>query len=148
MFNSSEQNAVLLYRKDASEPWRFCPASDPTPGSLTNGSGYVLVDTLLLGQYAFGKGDISLAISHIPSEDAVKVFPNPASDLLFLDLPSSTRELTLEITDLSGKVIQSARFDAMRSDRVSIDVSNLPTGIYNLKWCDKTWFSKRFSVIH
>lgn len=148
MFNSSEQNAVLLYRKDASEPWRFCPASDPTPGSMTNGSGYVLVDTLQLGQYAFGKGDVSLTVSNVSANDVVKVFPNPAHEILFLELPSNTKELTLDITDISGKIIQSLRFDAMRTDRISIDVSNLPMGIYNLKWFDKTWFSKRFAVIH
>lgn len=148
MFNSSEVNAVLLYRKDASEPWRFCPASDPTPGGLTNGSGYVLVDTLLLGQYAFGKGDVSLPVSNFSANDVVKVFPNPSNDILFLDLPSNTSELSIDIIDISGKVFQSSTFDAMRNDRISIDVSHLPAGIYTLKWRDKTWHSQRFTVIH
>ncbi|MFM7105472.1 MAG: T9SS type A sorting domain-containing protein, partial [Flavobacteriales bacterium] len=85
---------------------------------------------------------------NVSADDVVKVFPNTAHEILFLELPSNTKELTLDITDISGKIIQSLRFDAMRTDRISIDVSNLPMGIYNLKWFDKTWFSKRFAVIH
>jgi hypothetical protein len=70
--------------------------------------------------------------------DDVKVFPNPASGFINIQtLESGISEMTL--TDVSGRVIQSRSFEkAMR-----LDVSELPTGMYNIRIVDQTHvFSK------
>ena len=147
MFNASEMNAVLLYRKDASEPWRFCPASDPTPGSLTNGSGYVVVDTLRLGQYAFGKGDITLSLPSSPKVQPMKVFPNPSSDLLFIDGPSLEETMSLSVVDVMGKVWRNETIQAGSPGRFSLDVSDLPAGVYQLFTLSDVARSIHFQVL-
>jgi aminopeptidase N len=146
MFGSSESNAVLLYRKNASEPWVFCPSADPNPGSLTNGSGYIVVDTLWVGQYAFGKGDVSLAAMNWSSHDKVNVFPNPASDVIFMDLPNGSDEILYRISDITGKILIAEKLNLRNSDRISLDVSQLSSGCYHVHLFNGTWNVMKFHV--
>lgn len=67
--------------------------------------------------------------------DAGSVYPNPAADLAYLVVknPAATT-ITAEIFDLSGRRVVRVVEDAPAGNyRVAIPVSNLPTGLYNLR---------------
>ncbi|WP_109830822.1 T9SS type A sorting domain-containing protein [Reichenbachiella versicolor] len=65
----------------------------------------------------------------------IKVFPNPASNVLYLDMSEEARNKTvsIQLLDLTGKVMRS-----FTPDR-SIHIGDLPNGIYLLEVSGDTW---------
>ncbi|HCA09477.1 M28 family peptidase [Chryseobacterium sp.] len=61
----------------------------------------------------------------IKSLEAVKIYPNPAKDILTVELPdSSTKNFTVEITDLSGQSFLK------EENQAQLNISRLAKGIY------------------
>ncbi|WP_326983454.1 M28 family peptidase [Chryseobacterium sp. MYb264] len=57
--------------------------------------------------------------------EALKIYPNPAKDILNIEIPDSKiKDFRFEITDLSGRVI------LQRNNETKIDVSSLSKGAY------------------
>lgn len=76
-------------------------------------------------------GSYGLTIGiHEMESDQLKVYPNPAIDVLFIDLPYEYRG-TVGLTDVAGRTITSVEASAML--KVSFDVSKLPQGIYFIR---------------
>lgn len=69
-------------------------------------------------------------IAELRGLDQVKMWPNPATEILNLDLGSVKHAGTVEVFDLTGKVLQSVAFQAQSSLRLPI--STLPAGLYVL----------------
>ena len=75
----------------------------------------------------------------IPSE--VNVYPNPASDQLMISAPQMKG--TLVISDALGRTVYTDQFMM----QTSIDVSNLPAGIYLARiWNDQELITREFVV--
>jgi len=66
-------------------------------------------------------------------------YPNPASDKLFLK--GADRLHSYEIYQADGKKVASAEFD--QDENIGIDVTNLPTGIYQLVCDDQSAYRFR-----
>lgn len=65
-------------------------------------------------------------------DDVVKVYPNPASDVLFIDWSNSfTQMLKVEVMNMLGETIYALQNFSSRS--ISLDVKNLSKGIYLVK---------------
>ena len=63
------------------------------------------------------------------------MYPNPANELLHVDLhPDETSDYFAEIRDIAGRVMIS---EILLSEHASIDVSQLPAGVYILVLIDK-----------
>lgn len=83
-------------------------------------SSYIKIDKVVLdGTY------VGIAGEEI--HPAFRISPNPASDVLYIDL--AMNEQSLSITDLSGRVILN-RDGLSASSRHKVDISSLPAGIY------------------
>jgi hypothetical protein len=65
-----------------------------------------------------------------PVSSPMRVYPNPASDRIYFQLPPSSegKELHIEIIDASGRVIRNT----LSSDS-SLDVSDLGQGMYYIR---------------
>lgn len=61
--------------------------------------------------------------------NSVSVFPNPANTTLTLDIPNISGRTEYTLTDAIGRTVARAMINAERS---TIDVSNLPSGVYAL----------------
>ncbi|WP_207421487.1 T9SS type A sorting domain-containing protein [Desertivirga brevis] len=86
---------------------------------------------------ADGRTDFSNVISldyTLSNEVNVNVFPNPASDVVKVKLPSS-KAVSLSIFDLSGKKLKSAKFAA--SSQVQENIADLQEGVYLIEVRDK-----------
>ena len=59
-----------------------------------------------------------------------KIFPNPAHDILNIDLNGSSETYQAEFINASGNVLKTAR---LTSGINTIPISNLPTGLYLIK---------------
>jgi len=136
LYNGGEENAVLLHRRDSSEPWRVYPDFTLGTGSLTNGDGSFVIDTLRRGQYAFANGDITAALKTAPDEAHLRLttFPNPTNDKLTVSGTHASHEVALfDIYSTGGRLLQRSSGIVSGSFQKSLDVSSLSDGSYVLK---------------
>lgn len=84
-----------------------------------NSSGYLLLDDLqLLG---------SLNNPSVKLEQQVKIFPNPATDVLNISAPEGIHAHTLEVFSMTGKKVMETPY------RQKLDLRNLKSALYLLK---------------
>jgi len=73
------------------------------------------------------------------SELEVRMFPNPASRMITLEMPLEEAEVTLEIMSLTGQVLMSRQvYPSGGVLREDIDVSDLSRGMYMVRVNGKT----------
>ena len=122
----------LFYRKDVSQDWQWLNKAT----KITNGvkTGYLELDSLMLGEYTFGNvADTSaLFISEqkVVTEQ-IKVYPNPAKQLLTVDiLTKNNLEYTLQVFTMEGKLLLSKMITGSQN---RVDISVLSKGSYLLE---------------
>ncbi len=76
----------------------------------------------------------------------MRVYPNPASDLLVVELNKAVENIQFEIFDITGNKINAYSFSG-EDDLIRIDVSQLPEGIYLLQISDHSE-NKTLKFIH
>jgi hypothetical protein len=135
LYHGDEANAVLIYRESAKFPWRVYSDYTLVPGSLTNGLGYIKIDTLKKGDYAFAKGDTAASLNQLYYDEyKVKIFPNPTNDILNFIMPHLKNEiLNISIYSELGQLFRKLSLNQNENGNVSIDVQSLPSGNYILK---------------
>jgi hypothetical protein len=74
-----------------------------------------------------------LSVIDLVGADAILIFPNPVSDELYI-FNLQNRNYNIEITDISGKIVVNSKL----SNRKSINVSDLPKGVYFLNIDNKS----------
>ena len=107
------------------------------------------------GAYVF---DISMELTplDVGTEDinedlGVKIFPSPASTLINVDLnlENFSEAVSIELMDVSGNKLRQFNYTNIQKDRLSIDVSDLPGGMYLVNVRTKDGMtSKKVTVIH
>ncbi len=55
-----------------------------------------------------------------------KVYPNPAQNFVYIDIPGSNRPTAFEMTDMDGKIVLRGN----STPGIAIDVSSLCSGVY------------------
>ncbi len=65
----------------------------------------------------------------IPMSDLVACYPNPAKDFIQFDLPNITQKVSLELIDLSGRVVLAQKINHLEQ----IDISFLPKAMYGYR---------------
>ncbi len=61
----------------------------------------------------------------------LKIFPNPASNILFIEANGTTGKTFLQITDEQGRKLKEIKI-TVNENTIPVDIHNLPKGIYNL----------------
>jgi hypothetical protein len=116
-------------------------------GSLSFTVGELIVTTETNGSgYSLGNGFISSAVSSTqvvaidkPNEALlnVKVYPNPTSDLLFVDILSTSMDwIHIDIIDTQGRIISSEKYAGMTS-HIGINTAKWQPGNYFLQLRDQ-----------
>lgn len=73
----------------------------------------------------FAVASSTLAVSETQKQlEQIKVYPNPAEDILNIEIPESKRNFSVEITDTSGKLVSKTE------NETRINVSGLASGNY------------------
>lgn len=130
--------SVVEYDNTAQNPFNpFSPPQTVSDGPLT-------VDEMILcyfiyADYQPGDEDISLGpalgLDETKQGLALEVFPNPASEVLSVRLPSEVRDGLLTVHDVTGKSLFAGR----TSGDFSLDVSAWATGTYTVDFiADRT----------
>ncbi len=66
--------------------------------------------------------------------DKFKIYQNPVSDYLSIDLPAGYCTSSYLITDVSGRLVLSDKI--ISQNNITIDVSQLQPGLYLIKFCN------------
>ena len=73
--------------------------------------------------------DITTGISDPNGNDGIGVYPNPASSVV--NVKTNSKSL-IEIIDVSGRIVKTGTFTPSSEGVVSIDISNIAKGIYQM----------------
>ena len=84
-------------------------------------------DRGMMGQFLVV--DRIAGLNEIPDDD-FRVYPNPASTTIRLEVKPAVKPTTVLVTDLLGKTVL---IEATESNQVTINISYLPAGVYILK---------------
>ncbi|SDG90059.1 Por secretion system C-terminal sorting domain-containing protein [Dyadobacter soli] len=61
----------------------------------------------------------------------ISMYPNPATDVVNLKMTKMTGQVNLRVINSSGQTVKRLSFQAVPGERIQVQVSDLPTGIYN-----------------
>ena len=116
----------------------------------TFGSSYITNTTGLKGKKVIRSSPFflepepqqPLAVEPIIIESVDKVYPNPASQILYIDLADNAGEIeNLYFVDFAGKVIDNISFK-QTGDKAAVNTEYLQTGIYLLDVTTKLGHSR------
>ncbi len=103
---NSADSLLILYRINANQDWQFLHYTR----TGNNSSGYISVDSIRKGEYAFAIWDWDYYNSineKFPSNNkSLNVFPNPSSDSFTINFSIKTKGL-IRIINSSGKAVDS-----------------------------------------
>lgn len=134
--SQSEDSLILVYRPDAATPWAPYPWYAKLTFSPDNGFGFIRIDTLYAGDYAFANDlDLSTGIVTAQPSLSLAVFPNPADEYLILEgeVPIS-EALTAVVSDAAGRIMEKRRLlPDQQLLHAFFVVKNLSPGTYHLQ---------------
>jgi Cysteine-rich secretory protein family/Secretion system C-terminal sorting domain len=84
----------------------------------------------------FGKGSTTLSTPNPVALDttALRVYPNPAQDIIYVDLNTKIQEpIKISIINITGQVVYQNDSNYNGNDLLTINIANLSNGIYLLK---------------
>lgn len=126
----TEDSLVLLYRPHAKAPWAEAKDYTKDAGSLFDKRGTMEISKLKKGQYTLAMYDANLASTlELEVSPSFKVYPNPASKEITVELGDRKSVDTIEITDLTGRVVQTVEVKPNTKKEV-VDISKLTSGVY------------------
>ena len=102
-----------------------------------------LLDWTLIDEYGYIAEMQPLSITENIELEG-KVYPNPVTDKLTIELKENTNHLTIEFYELSGKLVKAIEVNNVNRS-ISIDVSDLNSGFHVLK-LSSVQTSKSFKI--
>ena len=72
----------------------------------------------------------SVGINDVNDNSKIKIFPNPAKDVVTIETSDVLKEVAIEICDMNGRVLMNKQ---IKDKDTHINISNLPNGMYFVK---------------
>jgi hypothetical protein len=142
--NLPEDSLTLVWRPRPGIDWGQYPYYKKIPLSLGDGNGFIRIDSLLPGDYAFAAGSLPLATGTFDfgkktPQIEMSLFPNPAAESITVQalLPSNSPSI-LEVFDARGRLLRQQKLSVNGGLLAQkLDVAALPAGIYWIKIRDE-----------
>ncbi len=147
--NVREDSLLMVYRKDASEDWRFCDSCLINYlGNVNDKIGRFVIRSVQKGQYAFAKHDFvhpdtsvsrkncnELGIDDVKKNDLFVVYPNPSNDYFVIESKLINAFVDCSIYNENGQLILNKHF--LETKTMTINCEKWSTGIYLIHLKDK-----------
>jgi len=151
LVDGDEAGMVLLHRSTPNDEWGICPGQTLSAGGLTNGTGYITVENMPIGQFALGKGISFIGVSEqMDTPFTLDLMPIPASNELIVQGEfDGTGMFWWDVLGMDGRLVQRTSTSVGGAFRQVLDVSNLALGSYVLRVRDATGsvsLERRFEV--
>ncbi|MCF8244886.1 MAG: T9SS type A sorting domain-containing protein [Saprospiraceae bacterium] len=149
--NMPEDSLTLAWRPRPGVDWGQYPYYKIIPISLNDGNGFIRIDSLLPGDYAFAAGSLPVATGVFDFVEkqtvSLEVFPNPAIESVTVQalLPTNS-PVKLQLFDATGRLLRQQKINingGLLAQKV--DVSNLPSGVFLIKISDE---SEHFQAVN
>lgn len=137
LVSDTEEFITLAYRKDASETWTTYPHQTIVPGNLFNANGYIKIDSLLKGQYAFARTDPNVKVPEVAAFNFL-LYPNPADDKLWVKSDFLKTINQVNVSDMQGRIV--ATFSRTDFGSGYLPVGSLSNGVYLFSFYDENGF--------
>lgn len=90
----------------------------------------------------------AIGIEEVEASKGLSIYPNPAKDQLTIKFSTTMYVKSIQISDVSGRIIKIIEVDQKLSDIYMIDLNFMNTGVYNLNVIgDDTSLSKTFMIV-
>ncbi len=137
--NGNEDSLILVWRPRPGIAWKEYPwYKKLTLGGNTDGNGFIRIDSMIPGDYAFANGHLEVATSTLESTqyDDVLVYPNPNNGTFNIEarLPKETKKVTATLYSLTGAPMWEDEYwvSGGQLSRL-VSVPQLAPGLYFLK---------------
>ena len=144
LYNGHNANElVMLYRRNPSEDWQVIHSNK------TTSSGYIyFVTDFRIGEFTLAIGTETDNVKDHDGKMGMTVYPNPAYDMLTIELPDSymSKTTTGFVYDAKGSLVRSFLIQGQQHE---LSTSDLPSGIYILKVADgRNAMSSTISIVN
>lgn len=85
------------------------------------------------GQFTYSE----IAKVTVSGRSSLQIFPNPAKDVLNIKVSGGNGNGMIQIFDLSGKKVKEQPININGNSVLTIDISQLPKGVFNLKFTNQ-----------
>ena len=84
-----------------------------------------------------------------PVQNTFSIYPNPATSSAYLKLENGVRDenITVTVTDISGRTVETLTWSAAQSKIIRLDLKDYAEGIYVINAVGKTFSSNRKLII-
>ena len=132
----NEQGLLVVYRPHPDSTWSVYADQTVNAGILTNGTGYITMNNLRKGQYAFAKSTAQVGISDL-GDDApapLRLHPVPTNGLLNIsgEVRSATNVI-LDVLAVDGRVVLREVRPVSGAFTAAVDLGQLRAGGYLLR---------------
>lgn len=125
-----KSHLLLLYRRNPQADWQIIPRTL----SGSNSTGSVTTAFLLPGEYTLAISESEVDIVENQEVGELKVYPNPATDFIYCQIPQSEKncgkESLVEIIDTTGKVVLKRKVEGAR---LTLSIAELAPATYFLR---------------
>jgi len=148
--NMPEDSLILAWRPRPGVSWAKYPYYKKTALNATDHNGFIRIDTMLPGDYAFAAGSLPLATGVFDfgqkEQVAMSLYPNPATGSVTVQATLPTNSpITLELLDATGRLLRQQKLSVNGGLLAqTLEVGHLPDGIYFVKITDE---SGRFQAV-
>ena len=133
-------DAGVYYRDTTLNDW--VPFSDGLPNVIVN-ELEIHYKSGMLRAATYGRGlwesklNTSVNVEdRIQPENKLTIYPNPAQDILRVELPDNSKEFNVKIYSVNGKLVNKER--SKKQNNMDINVSSLKRGVYYIRLTDNT----------
>ena len=71
-------------------------------------------------------------------DDKIKIYPNPAQNIVYVEIPEDIQAAKIELFEFTGRILIT--FNSVHNNSVSINCEDLSSGIYFIRiHADDTW---------
>lgn len=139
---SQSDSAVLLYRRDASEPWQAIDYDYEGTWQLAR----FTVHNLQQGDYVIGAWDKNIleVAGHPSASNQMKVFPNPTDNIIMVEWNDSSNG-TIAIYDECGRQVKSLPY--RHTNHITVSTEGLTKGTYIMTRTNKNGKSTETSKV-
>jgi Secretion system C-terminal sorting domain len=147
------ENAFPFMARNCDDKVHVIFQSDLVPGSgVTDMTTSGLTFESTINYACFADNEVVSVKNILPqAEVSVKLMPNPASEMLQIDLTFAKKadKAQLVVFDMNGREVLNQNFANLQNDRLFVPVAQLQNGIYSLTIrTDAGFVSRKFSVLH
>tara|TARA_B100000508_G_scaffold140676_1_gene142787 strand:- start:8105 stop:10450 length:2346 start_codon:yes stop_codon:yes gene_type:complete len=129
-----EDSLILLHREIGGE-WEIYDDYTIVVGSPTDKRGAVQINNMKLGEYVLAERDSTInesLLSNAPvpeDESQLKLYPNPAGNMINFDITRKLTNVSLHILDFSGRQVEEIQKGYLEG-RFELNLKEYTNGVY------------------